>query len=370
MEFIVSDEIREKLNANARTQRGRVWFSTNKPVQQILQLKSISNLFVIIFEEKLRDEDIPASGDCLEPLLMSVGDRCDWSTGISKWLQMSNHSSSLEKILSKDVDRSEKPQFRVSSNRSGAHKFTSPEICSVMGHVLDTKFGWPIRMKGFDLEVMTNFNENHLYVGLTLTPTSLDCRNIVSTGFTTLKAATCYALLRIAKLQTGDIVIDPMAGSGAIPVECCVGWENEWFVYSIAGELKDIPLKKCRVNLDCLNIKPPYDMMQLDVTSLPFRPNSVDVFVSDLPFGKRHGSKKLNKTLYPNLLRDMARVACLETARAVLLTQDYRSMNLAYDKSRDLWSQKLCNFVKIGNLNCYIYLFLRNNTRFEDNKVT
>ena len=116
--------------------------------------------------------------------------------------------------------------------------------------------------------------------------------------------------------------------------------------------------------------KPPYDLLQLDVTSLPFRHDSIDVIVSDLPFGRRHGSKKVNSTLYPALLRDMGRVARVGSARAVLLTQDFKSMNLAYDKGRKFWFQKLCSFVKIGNLNCYIYLFLRNDTQFEVNKIT
>lgn len=368
LESIAREEVKQKLDCDARTQQGRVWFSSNEPVEQILKLKSICNLFVVIFDEKLRDEDIPANGDCLEPLLMAVGDRCNWSTGIKKWVQMSKFGCPLDKLMTKDSGyKREQPKFRVSCNRYGPkHKFTSPEICSVFGHVVDTKFGWPIKMKEYDLEVMVNFSENHLYIGLTLSPIALDRRNIVSTGFTTLRAATCYALLRVAKIQSGDIVIDPMAGSGAIPVECCAAWEEEWFAYTIAGELKDNPLEKCRSNLEGLSQKPPYDMMQLDVTSMPFRKSTVDVFVSDLPFGRRHGSKKLNKTLYPALLRDMARVARQGSARAVLLTQDFKSMNLAYDKCKDLWFQKLCSFVKIGNLNCYIYLFLRNSIEYDD----
>lgn len=370
LESIAKDEVKQKLNVDARTQQGRVWFSSDKPVPQILRLKSICNLFVVIFNEKLKEEEIPADGNCLEPLLMTVGERCDWLAGIKKWIQMSKIVCPLDKMMTKNPDyKSEQPKFRVSCNRYGPkHKFTSPEVCSVFGHVVDTKFGWPIKMKDYDLEVMVNFSENHLYVGLTLTPIALDRRNIISTGFTTLRAATCYALLRVAKIQTGDIVIDPMAGSGAIPVECCAAWGDEWCAYTIAGELKDSPLEKCRSNLGGLSGKPPYDMMQLNVTSMPFRQNSVDVFVSDLPFGRRHGSKKLNKTLYPALLREMARVAHQGLARAVLLTRDFKSMNLAYDKCKDLWFQKLCSFVKIGNLNCYIYLFLR--TEYDYNKVT
>lgn len=370
LESIAKDEVKEKLNAEARTQQGRVWFASDEPVSKILKLKSICNLFVIIYDIKLDESELPASGDLLEPLLMRVGDKCDWKTGLEKWKQMSAFGCEMDKILTKNQElKLEQPKFRVSCNRYGPkHNFTSPEVCSVFGHVVDTMFGWPIKMKDYDLEIMANFSENHLYVGLTLTPVALDRRNIVSLGFTTLRAATCYALLRVAKIQCGDIVIDPMAGSGAIPVECCSAWQDEWAAFTIAGELKPSPLTKCKANLEMFKAKTPNDIMQLDVTSLPFRENTIDVFVSDLPFGRRHGSKKINMTLYPKLLRDMARVARLNSGRAVLLTQDFKSINFAYEKSRDLWFQKMCSFVKIGNLNCYIYLFLRNDTVYSANK--
>lgn len=372
LESIAKEEVREKLNVDATTQKGRIWFSSDEPVERILKLKSICNLFVIIYNNQLNDSEIPEDENCLEPLLMKVGDQCDWHTGIMKWRQINDFKCEITKLMTKNVDfKHEQPKFRVSCNRYGPkHKFTSPQICSVFGHVVDTKFGWPIKMKDYDLEVMVNFSVNHLYLGLTLTPIALDRRNIVVTGYTTLRAATCYALLKLAKIQCGDIVIDPMAGSGAIPVECCYSWAEEWLAYTIAGEIGVTALEKCKINLDAIQHKPPFDIMQLDVTTLPFRLDSIDVFVSDLPFGVRHGSKKNNKTLYPDLLRDMGRVARVESARAVLLTQDSKSMNYAYDKNRDLWCQKSCSFVKIGNLNCYIYLFQRNSIPFVDNKAS
>lgn len=371
LEGIAKDEVKEKLHVDAVVQKGRVLFTTDRKVRDILRLKSISNLFIIIYDENLKDEDIPNDGSCLESLLMKVGEKCCWQTGISKWQEMSEFDCKLDDIMTKDSElRVKQPKFRVSSNRYGPkHQFTSPEICSVFGHVIDTLFGWPIKMKDYDLEVMCNFNVNHLYVAITLSPKSLDRRHIVETGLTTLKAATCYALLRVAKIQTGDIVVDPMAGSGAIPVECCASWNDEWFAYTLGGELKDVPLAKSRVNLNIFqDNRPPSDLLKLDVTCLPFRQDSIDVFVSDLPFGRRHGSKRVNRTLYPALLTEMARVSRVKSGRAVLLTQDLKSMNVASDKNRDYWFQKMCQFVKIGNLSCYIYLFLRTSNCFLINK--
>lgn len=370
LENIAKEEARDKLGAEAITQQGRIWFSSDLPVNKILDLKSINNVYVILHSVHLSEESMPQNAAELEGLLMDIGEKCDWATGLEKWREMNGLSGPIDKILTKcENNREDQPKFRVSSNRfSPKHKFTSPEICSIFGHVVDTKLGWPIKLKDFELEIMANFNENHLYVAFTLSTKSLDRRNIVETGYTTLKAPTCYALLRVAKIQPGDIVMDPMAGSGAIPAENCSLWAEEWSTFTLAGEIVQIPLQKCQTNMKPFE-RAPKDLLLLDVTSMPFKTNSIDVFVSDLPFGRRHGSKRANKTLYPALMREMGRLARLKTGRAVLLTQDFNSMNIAYDRTKNLWFQKLCTFVKVGNLNCYIYLFLRNDSEYKDSKV-
>lgn len=368
LESIAQSEVKDKIGVESVTQRGRVWFSTDAPVERMLKLKSINNLYVIMYNRKFEANEMPTNPESLEALLIKVGDECNWEVALEKWRQMSGFELDLGKILTKNKDlRSEQPKFRVSSNRFGPeHKFTSPEICSSFGHVVDTKFGWPINLTDFDLQVMANFNENHLYIGITLTPVALDRRNIVDTGYTTLRAATCYSLLRVASIEVGDIVMDPMAGSGAIPVECCHGWNDEWLAYVLSGEIEPKPIYKCKVNLNSYPVGPPRDLLQLDLRKSPIRDGSIDVFVSDLPFGRRHGSKKNNKTLYPALIREMARMARLQTGRASLLTQDYKSMNLAYRQYRHLWTMKSCKFVKVGNLSCHIYLLHRTTVKFQD----
>jgi hypothetical protein len=335
----------------------------------LLKLKTINNLFVIVHDEVFTDAQMPTENKYLEPLLMEVGDKCDWRVGLLKWKEVSGFECDIDKILTKDAAlRVIQPKFRVSSNRHGLeHKFTSPEICTVFGHVIDTKFGWPIKMKDFDLEVYANFIENYLCICLTLTPECLANRHIKAFGLTTLRAVYCYAMLKLAKVETGDIVLDPMAGTGAILVETCYAWvDDEFYAFGLAGELQQIPLVKCSVNLNMESeeTKPPSDKLRLDVTNMPFKDNSVDVIVSDLPFGRRHGSKRGNKTLYPAMLRDMGRVARLKTGRAVLLTQDKHAIQLASLANRNLWIEKSFSHVKVGNLHCYFYLFQRNGIEY------
>jgi len=52
------------------------------------------------------------------------------------------------------------------------------------------------------------------------------------------------------------------------------------------------------------------DVVLWDATRLPLRAGVVDHFVSDLPFGKRLGSKADNRRLYPESLEQMRRALC------------------------------------------------------------
>ena len=56
-------------------------------------------------------------------------------------------------------------------------------------------------------------------VHLALTNESLHRRNIVHHGLTTLRPTICHGMLREASVEFGDIVLDPMAGCGSIPIE-------------------------------------------------------------------------------------------------------------------------------------------------------
>ncbi len=45
------------------------------------------------------------------------------------------------------------------------------------------------------------------------------------------------------------------------------------------------------------------------LTALPFRSNTFDALLTDIPFGIAHGSTSYNRTLYPQLLTEFYRIA-------------------------------------------------------------
>lgn len=87
--------------------------------------------------------------------------------------------------------------FRVTCTRGGRkHCFSSPEAASHFGAGLARYFGWKVRLKNPDLEVLLNIADNSASVGIALTRESMCKRNIVQFGPTTLRSTIAYGLLR------------------------------------------------------------------------------------------------------------------------------------------------------------------------------
>lgn len=100
--------------------------------------------------------------------------------------------------------------------------------------------------------------------------------------------------------------------------------------FHLGGDLDNRAVSRSRSNLDHnifeKKLSVASDISQWDATRLPLRNSCADVVVSDLPFGKRSGSKLDNRVLYLRALQETARVTRPSTGRAVLLTHDKNSM--------------------------------------------
>ena len=149
----------------------------------------------------------------------------------------------------------------------------------------------------------------------------------------------------------------------AFQLEGALGFPS---TFHIGGELVDKSAKSCRVNLDGVLVKnnlklaPPTDVIQWDVVKAGcFKDNSVDVVISDLPFGRRSGSKFDNKKLYPDTLLSLARLVRPQTGRAVLLTQDKTSMFQILPRVAKFWTKSKVISTNIGGLTALVFCLTR-----------
>ncbi|XP_073207332.1 tRNA (guanine(6)-N(2))-methyltransferase THUMP3 isoform X3 [Lepidochelys kempii] len=187
-------------------------------------------------------------------------------------------------------------KFRVTCNRAGdKHSFTSNDAARDFGGAVQDYFQWKADMTNFDVEVLLNIHNNEVVVGIALTEESLHRRNITHFGPTTLRSTLAYGMLRLCDPQPTDIIIDPMSGTGAIPIEGATEWPS---CYHIAGDNNPQAVKRAANNICSLLKKNqnkesgtswgiPIDTIQWDICNLPLRTSSVDVIVTDMPFGKR-----------------------------------------------------------------------------------
>ncbi|NXA41930.1 THUM3 protein, partial [Eudromia elegans] len=267
-------------------------------------------------------------------------------------------------------------KFRVTCNRAGdKHSFTSNDAARDFGGAVQEHFQWKADMTNFDVEVLLNIHNNEVVVGIALTEESLHRRNITHFGPTTLRSTLAYGMLRLCDPQPTDIIIDPMCGTGAIPIEGATEWPS---CYHIAGDNNPQAVKRAANNISSLLKKNenaegtssgiPLDIIQWDICNLPLRTGSVDIIVTDMPFGKRIGSKKKNWDLYPACLTEMGRICRPGTGRAVLLTQDKKCFAKALSRMGHIWRKGQTVWVNVGGLHAAVYLLKRTWERAEEKR--
>ncbi|KAL5014759.1 hypothetical protein ScPMuIL_009029 [Solemya velum] len=294
-------------------------------------------------------------------------------TSIDTGLGLKKTSDKSEKSDEKSTKGwdSLKPSFRVTCYRSGeGHCFDSMTAAANFGGAGNDYFGWNVKMTNFDIEVVLSVEGTEVTVGLALTKQSLHRRNIISFGPTTLRPTIAFSMLRLCSIQPGDVVCDPMCGSGSIPIQASISWPES---IHLCGEIHPKALARTLENIDELHRKRKekakkdikVDIVFWDTCHLPMKNNTVDVFVTDMPFGKRVGHRVENWKLYPSVLMELARVAKLNTARACLLTQDKKCMIKSLQSITKYWRRMQTLGVNIGGLSAGVYLLHRTATDYE-----
>jgi len=149
-------------------------------------------------------------------------------------LFISNNIDSLDKIYnvirSIDFSHTINPHesFAIRSERIGQHTFTSIDIARVAGQaVIDSYMAsrgvrLKVNLDNPDIEIYTELNNDRLLVGLALTRRSLHIRNRLFYHPASLKSSIATAMLRYAEWQPEIGIVDPMCGSGTIPIEAAL----------------------------------------------------------------------------------------------------------------------------------------------------
>ncbi|KAM8913771.1 tRNA (guanine(6)-N(2))-methyltransferase THUMP3 isoform 1-T2 [Spinachia spinachia] len=418
-EHTAAEEVKEKIGVDAQIgkDRGRIYFPiTTDQLPQVHLLRSVDNLFVVV--EEYDHYHFKESKEETLMEMMQLASKLPWTHALEVWklngklkkrkgyrkggnVTKVKSNSEVADATVDDAEQQKPPQavsaaesqteaesaaametsttdseeaepaakllkFRVTCNRAGdRHSFSSNEAARDFGGAVQEFFQWKADMTKFDIEVLLNIHNEEMVIGIALTEESLHRRNISHFGPTTLRSTLCYGMLRLCKPQASDIILDPMCGTGAIPLEGAIEFNISFY---IAGDNNDMAVNRTVNNVCHIQKRMaekggasglPIDTVQWDLCNLPIRTGSVDIVVTDMPFGKRMGSRKKNWDLYPSCLREMARVCTPGTGKAALLTQDKKCFTKAISRMGGLWKRLHTVWVNVGGLHAGVYLLKR-----------
>eukprot|EP01060_Flectonema_neradi_P009790 TRINITY_DN1698_c1_g2_i1.p1 TRINITY_DN1698_c1_g2~~TRINITY_DN1698_c1_g2_i1.p1 ORF type:complete len:494 (+),score=78.93 TRINITY_DN1698_c1_g2_i1:54-1535(+) len=188
-------------------------------------------------------------------------------------------------------------------------------------------------------EKILRLNESGKMSGSDLKPGRNKNDTRVCMSENSMSVTIAHALVALSDIKDGDVVCDPMSGSGTTLLETCAMHANCTAVlggdftmaecvvsavncdsfhkvasaYGVIDTSPSITSDKKRICADTEQSLPSNSAQGLDTCNwnamqLPLRSSSIDVIMSDFPFGNRCGSSCKNAKLYPAVLSEIARI--------------------------------------------------------------
>ncbi|KAM9155643.1 U6 snRNA (guanine-N(2))-methyltransferase THUMPD2 isoform 2-T2 [Pangshura tecta] len=170
--------------------------------------------------------------------------------------------------------------------------------------------------KVFTSQLFVHLNDIYSVVGIPVFRHPLATREYIQTAG--LRSTVAWAMASLAEISAGAFVLDPMCGLGTILLEAAKEWPN---VHYLGADINDSQLQGAHENIKAAGLMDKIELLKASVIALPLPSESVDVVISDIPFGKKFKITKDIKLL-PNILREMERVLHVGGTVVLLVSQD------------------------------------------------
>ncbi|BBN17512.1 hypothetical protein MPTK1_7g15140 [Marchantia polymorpha subsp. ruderalis] len=357
--------------------QGGVLFRTNAEPKELAKLRAADNIYAFLGHH----QDVPLEKEAAVEYLTSLSAKIDWKSPLElyrRWKQLDETKNcSASKSSSEDkenMDASSSPlTFRVTSDRICKNmmkqKYTSMDAAAAIGDGVNELLGWKASMRVYDVEVLAWIRDMELLIVVALiysgnkTIERLFENNVAEEKCTTenlpeaprlseapkdtevkfqrpsrseaqlhsrrqyrkalvgtsLKPSTSYALLQLAQIKPGHVVLDPMCGCGTIPLEA-VDWLGGQ-IMSIGADNNPKAVDAAAINVRGGGGRGPCDVLSWDAANLPLRSGTIDRVVCDMPFGNRCGNYKVREWLCPKVVKEVVRILQRGTGIAVLMAQ-------------------------------------------------
>ena len=300
--------------------------------------------------------------------------------------------------------------FRASGLRDGKHGFHSPQLAQSVGAgILSSGRALTVDLERFELDVAALLVQGELLLGLNLWhgakgafkarlgPEPRPLLPYLDAG-ASLRSSTAHMMLHLARVDLGDVILDPMCGVGTLPL---VGAAATDCAFALAGDVDPHVVAQTALNAAALSAArlrasragsaqllfecdappaylPGWHAEQRRIprrpaggggvltclwsaACLPLRTASVDVAAVDLPFGIAHkvdGFKGGLRALYAQSFAELARVV-RPGGRLVGLATSRRTLEAPLATLGAFWDPQRALHVNCGGAFAWIVLWVR-----------
>lgn len=290
---------------------GLIVYRSDEPIQEILNLRFFNNTFLLLELSNHKHNFF------VRDLIKNV-------------LQKRRLTHEIPKMAIKN-----KRSFRIINSEENQLVSIDKKTLENAENFFGNKLGIQVSRAKPDLEVwFLKRNEGYGFIGLRLTKTP-NYEKTLHKG--ELRPELAHLMCILADLQFSDVVLDPFAGYGSIPVECAKGFRIKQI---IAGEKDEVAFKILQEK--AIKTRSNIIVRKWDALGLAFlTDNSVDKIITDPPWGF-YDNKNINLTeFYRSMFKELIRLLKPNGLMIILMGQ------------KDLFETVISSFSKLKLLNRY-----------------
>jgi 23S rRNA G2445 N2-methylase RlmL len=306
LEPVAADEIEQELGGEVkRTGPGFVVFRLSQVDASLLRLRTTEDVFLYAWGT----DSLTYRAADLESIRRWTAREVDWQQ-----LLRIHHA-----VRPKPKAR---PAYHLVCQLTGEHGYRRKDALDALGRGLAGKFpdSWRYAEENAAVEVWLTIHGATAICGLRLSNRTMRHRTYkVEHQRASLRPTLAAAMLRLAEVRPGHVVLDPMCGAGTILAEALAVLGASRHPSTVCGgDIDRGALRKAGANVRRLGR---VLLCRWDATRLPLADLSVDRIVSNPPFGKQLGRPEEIGPLYRRMVIEYDRVL-KSNSRAALLVSD------------------------------------------------
>ena len=221
--------------------------------------------------------------------------------------------------------------FRVISRIIGPQEFRRVDLQRAIEQGLAERgeHKWQLGGDEAEVEFWATLLDDELLIAMRLSDEQMRHRDYKAAHRpASLRPTVAAAMAWLSEPRDDDVVLDPMCGAGTILIERA---HLGRYKMLLGGDSDPEALAAARTN-----VGPRYKPIELkpwDAAEMPLADASVDKIVTNLPWGVKAGTRSSNRRLYPQLMKEFARVL-KPGGRMVLLTSETALMRALIARGR------------------------------------